>query len=405
MQNLFILLQVILLVLAVYATPLRAQTGTAPDSATVLEWIESARALRATGLEADTDSARILLRRAIAVAPTHEAVLVELFDTYFGREWNRGHSVAWYDTAAVYARRLAQYRPTHGLYLLGRVYGRKGEQLLALETLKQATQHDSTHVLANVHLGSRYFQLGQHDKVIPVLQRVLRYDSLSVGALQMSGYAYFHLGLPDHAEPMFHRSLAIDTTAWSAGGLLLTYLMREDYPTAIAFTEGLWQADTTVAWRWARAGEAHLFARNYAEAARFFAGALARDSVSYNNYVTRSSTLPLAYLRHRAGEEEEVAALMARAYAEADALLEVGQEPWNSYYQYASLALLKGDQEGALRWLLAAHGAGMPGPVLVETDPLFDDLRGDPKFEEILIRLRWRARALRAGLGYAEQEQ
>jgi len=46
----------------------------------------------------------------------------------------------------------------------------------------------------------------------------------------------------------------------------------------------------------------------------------------------------------------------------------------------------------------------MPGPVLIETDPLFDDLRGDTAFEEILMRLRWRVRELQARLNHHSTE-
>jgi tetratricopeptide (TPR) repeat protein len=164
-------------------------------------------------------------------------------------------------------------------------------------------------------------------------------------------------------------------------------------------THRYWRADTLSAWTWARLGEAYLFAGNHAEAARLFAGALARDSASKNSYTWRSTALPLAFLYRNTGREDEIPLLIARSYAHADSLIARGQEPWSAYYQHAALALIEDDREGALRWLRAAYEAGMPGPVLIETDPLLAELRGDPKFEETVERLRSRVVEIRIRLG------
>jgi hypothetical protein len=46
----------------------------------------------------------------------------------------------------------------------------------------------------------------------------------------------------------------------------------------------------------------------------------------------------------------------------------------------------------------------MPGPVLIEREPLLADLRGDPEFIEIVRRLEWRAAEQRRRLGVDEPD-
>ena len=53
----------------------------------------------------------------------------------------------------------------------------------------------------------------------------------------------------------------------------------------------------------------------------------------------------------------------------------------------------------ALRWFRTAFLGGMPGPVLVESDPIFTELREDPEFQEIVESLRARRDEIRRRLG------
>jgi hypothetical protein len=116
-------------------------------------------------------------------------------------------------------------------------------------------------------------------------------------------------------------------------------------------------------------------------------------------YTGRSASTPLAYLYRKQGRHDEAAAQLAHGESRADRRMYLGFEPWNSYYQFAGIALLRGDRDGALRWLQTALIGGMPGPVLIERDPIYAELRGDPQFEEIVRRLRSRRDEIQERLG------
>ncbi len=185
---------------------------------------------------------------------------------------------------------------------------------------------------------------------------------------------------------------------------MMIRLSKRDFAGAIAYTDSVRQIvpEKAWAWAWARLREAHFFAGHESEAARAFEEALARDSSSTNIYTWKATALPLAYLYLKEGRAEEAVPLIERSYRHADDLMRRGQEPWNAYYQYAALALMKGNRAEALRWLRAAHTAGMPGRVFLESDPLLSDLKGDSAFEEIVHRLRWREEEKQRRLGLRE---
>jgi tetratricopeptide (TPR) repeat protein len=310
-----------------------------------------------------------------------------------------GDIPAAYDSAVVHAERLVELNPVRGWYVLGRVLWARGEHGLAEEALQRSLALDPNYLLAYLFLGNLYFDLGRHHEGIPLQRRAAHADPRSRHARNLYGFSYFHLGLPELAVQPLDEATALQRDQYNVGGQLAIRLMRGDHADAIAYTDSVWRVDPEPAYTWARVGEAHFMAGNATEAERFYAGALARDSASTNLYTWKSTALPLAYLYVRSGRTAEATPLIARSYAHADQLLKIGQEPWNAYYQYAALALLQGDRASAIRWLRATHLAGMPGPVLIERDPLLADLRGDPEFHEIVRRLEWRAAEQRRRLG------
>lgn len=344
------------------------------------------------------DSAIVMLRRALALEPRNQRALDLMAWRFFHRGTRFGPVPAAYDSAVVYGERLSEVSPARGLYTLGRLYRTKMEYPLAEDAYLRAIAADSSYVAALVFLGYLYFEWGQHHRGVPVQRRALALDPQNATALNLYGFSYFHLERPDLAVQPFQRSTAVGRTSFTVGGELAIRLMRGDVKAAVAYTDSVWRTDSASAYTWSRLGEAHFMAGNFAEAERFLSGALRRDSASTNLYVTRSGALPLAFIYLKSGRATQAAQLIARSYARADLMMRIGQEPWNAYYQYANLALLQGDRDDALRWLRAAHEAGMPGPVLIRQDPVLAELRGDPEFQEIVDRLEWRVREMRKRL-------
>jgi TolB-like protein/Tfp pilus assembly protein PilF len=91
---------------------------------------------------------------------------------------------------------------------------------------------------------------------------------------------------------------------------------------------------------------------------------------------------------------------LRRAQAATVWQIEQGADNWILTMSRAALASLEGDREAALDLLEGAVSAGaLPAVDLEGTFSLFSPLRGDPRFEEVLQRIRVRRNAARAELG------
>jgi thioredoxin-like negative regulator of GroEL len=71
--------------------------------------------------------------------------------------------------------------------------------------------------------------------------------------------------------------------------------------------------------------------------------------------------------------------------------------------ELAAVAVLRGDNAGALEWLSRAYDAGFRDYGTLEPDPIFVAVRGDARFRELLERMRkdvaaQRSRARERGL-------
>jgi tetratricopeptide (TPR) repeat protein len=398
----FILYLTVVLTFMLSGVPVtRAQTPTA-DSVAASALVQAATEQLGLGTPAGADSALVLLGLAADLGPSFEPALDALAHAHWLRTDRYDLDPGGYDTALTYAERVRELNPGRGWYLMGRIYGLKGEHAFALHALERALDADAENTLAALHLGYRFFDLGQHDLGIPLQARVAEAEPENRAVRNLLGFSHFHIGRFDLAAQHFEESMALRRTAFSAGGLLVTRLARGDYEGAIAFADSIRHLEPEAAYARAALGEAHFFADNNAEALHAFEQAMARDSLSTNIYTWKATALPLAQLYAAAGRTAEAARMREISYGHSDRMMRRGQEPWNVYYHYSALALQEGSRERALRWLRAAHATGMPGPVLIERDPLFALLRDDAEFREIVGRLRWREHEIQRRLGLAD---
>jgi hypothetical protein len=58
-------------------------------------------------------------------------------------------------------------------------------------------------------------------------------------------------------------------------------------------------------------------------------------------------------------------------------------------YQFATIYAQWGDRPQALQWLETALRMRDPGLINLNTDPLMDPLRGEPRFQKVLAELKF----------------
>ena len=196
----------------------------------------------------------------------------------------------------------------------------------------------TAHHLFGFFLGT----MGRYEEAYTELQRAIRLDPLSGIINAHLGYVYIYSRRYDRAIDQFVKMLELDPNSAPAhGGLGWAYRCKSLHSSAIPALRKaleLWQHPTTLAWL----GEAYAAAGHRDEAEK----ALEQlNQLSKQRYVTAWAP--------------------ARIYA----------------------ALSNADE--ALRWLEIAYQQRAEWMVLLKVDPCFDDLRPDPRFQDLMRRMNF----------------
>jgi tetratricopeptide (TPR) repeat protein len=370
-----------------------------PGRAAPTTAVAEARALHRSGESGSSERAIARLEEHLRDHPADAMALYALGEIHLERGVRHTLGPPAFLAAADVARRLIPLSPARGYELLGRSYMWQGEHSFALLAFEEGIERAPDDAELRAHLSWRHFQTGEHHRGIPAARDAIALDRTSSLAQEIYGFSLFHIDRPDGADAAFDISIAVDEETEGYGGHHLLSLSRGDLTAAIAYAERLVARRPDWAPAYAYAGHAHYFAGNDHQAIRYLEEAIRRNPNVGVQYTGRSATTPLAFLYLKQGRHEEAAPLLEHALGRADRRLYLGFEPWNSYYQFAGVSLMRGDQEAALRWLQTALIGGMPGPVLIERDPIYAELRDDPQFQEIVARLRARRDEIQRRVG------
>jgi tetratricopeptide (TPR) repeat protein len=132
------------------------------------------------------------------------------------------------------------------------------------------------------------------------------------------------------------------------------------------------------------AGDAALFARDYDEALEHYEQCYRLDPDSRHPGIHRSSRLALGFVHLQAGDPESGAALVQAAEREAERLLGGGADYAGLWVDLAAARAALGRTEPALEALERAAKEGWRQPGFLERDPIFDTLRLDDRFKDVI---------------------
>ncbi len=110
----------------------------------------------------------------------------------------------------------------------------------------------------------------------------------------------------------------------------------------------------------------------------------------------RTARTAYAHTLLKAGFSQRAESLFDESVAFNRQALAAGDELFGIPYEVAAIAAVRGSTEEALDWLERAYEAGLRQAALVELDPMLDALRDEPRFEELIARIRRDVEAMRA---------
>jgi tetratricopeptide (TPR) repeat protein len=310
-------------------------------------------------------------------------------------------------------------------YLKGRHHWnrRTGEGYSAgLRFFEEAIQKDPTYALAHVGVADTYLLLGYFlagiqspSEAMPMakasLSRALEIDRTSAEAFASRAYIraiYDYDWL--EAEEDFKRAIELGpgyATARQWYSVYLTAMGRHD--EALVESRLTRKLDPLSGIANVTPGWTHYFARQYDRAIEEFERALELD----HDFVPARLMLGWAYTQkglwteaidelRQALETDRNPALVAKmgeAYAVSGkrtealeairTLQEMSETRYVDGYHFATVYAGLGEKDQALEWLFKAFEARSNSLILLNVDPVFDSLRSDPRFQDLLRRMNF----------------
>ena len=210
---------------------------------------------------------------------------------------------------------------------------------------KRAIELDPNYVEARAHYGGYLVLVGRVDEAIAQSKRAQELDPLSPGISRRFGFTLFHARRYDEAIQQFLKAIELNPGyALAHEDLGNAYEQKKMYGEAVA----AWQKALTLS----RNDElAATLDRAYKES-------------GYEGAVRAASRKKLEQLRDKARREEFVPAM-----------------------DFVRLYVRLGDKDQAFAWLEKAYEERTRLIFAIKIDPLFDGLRTDPRFADLLRRL------------------
>ena len=208
------------------------------------------------------------------------------------------------------------------------------------------------------------------------LKRALELDPNSASANQW----YFHylcsVGRADEALHYQIRAMDLETKEHRFEKLALAYFLARQYDKAIEFYRNNLEADPTNPQGHILLGEAYVASGMYKEAV-----AEMKTGVTLDNSPQRWDRQPmLAYAYAASGKRDEALRIL-------DEQTRVAKHGYISPYNFAIIYTGLGDKDRAFEWLEKGYEQRTPLVYRIKSRPLFDPLRSDPRYRELLQKM------------------
>lgn len=212
----------------------------------------------------------------------------------------------------------------------------------AEEEFKRAIEANPNYPTAHQWYSEYLSAMGRHEQAIAEAKRALELDPFSVAINAGLGWAFFHARSYDQAIDQLQKTVQMDPNFavghWDLGD---TYRAKKMYPEAIAEWQKGWTSEGNAPMS-AAIGEAY-----------------------------KTSGLP--------GAEQKSIEYFLKSESQG------GGWTINLAATYAAL----GKKDDAIKWLEKAYAERHGGIIFIKTEPVFDSLRSDPRFQSLVRRMNF----------------
>jgi tetratricopeptide (TPR) repeat protein len=306
------------------------------------------------------------------------------------------------DSVLYYAQRAVDLEPDlpEALTALGSAFLIRRELTQAEEAFRRALALDPGQAGALSGLARRVWLDGRFNEAVRWARRALAVDPVSATRLVHLGDFLYDLGDLDGAEAAYAQALEFAPDFPQPAYLLATiHLIRGEQERAEERMRALLATASD------HPGTRLLLGRYYAQLGRY-AEAEANLRLAADAVDASGASHYLAFVAQKSGDERTAAELM---HAAQERLAEWERDGIPATRLRLYIQALTGDHDGALATLTRHMKTGLreitSGPQVgvywIDTDPLLDGLRDEPRFQALLAELRVSLDSMRAALAEA----
>jgi tetratricopeptide (TPR) repeat protein len=269
------------------------------------------------------------------------------------------------------------------------VYLHHGWNQKAVEAVRKAVDLNSNYAPAVGNLGINYMDQGKLDEALPWLKKFVALDPASAFPYLSMGDLYFTLDDIPKAEQYLNKSLELQPDfVYPHEVFVLMYLAQGKYELAREHAEKALSIDPTDNEALAYSGFVELFSGNYEKARDFY-------QKSLGSTIIPEYRIRLGYALWKLGQKDQARKLFQEALQSDQDRVARGDEDGWPRYDIAAVNAIQGNKTEAYRWLQKAVDAGAIYYRLMLRDPLFENLRGDTQFQQMMARVKVRVDEMR----------
>jgi TolB-like protein/cytochrome c-type biogenesis protein CcmH/NrfG len=350
----------------------------------------------------DNENAIELFQRAIDLDPNFALAYAGLGDAYAQRVQNYGFAPEWADKSIEMSQRAIELNSdlAEGYKALGLGYGQKGWSQKSLEAYLRAVELDPNNDAATSNIASYYIGIGDFEKAMIWTRRELDLEPTSEWAYQRMGTIYLGLGRFQEAEEWLKKSLEIKPDFENSLFMLSTlYLAQGQMDQASEISQKWLSLDSISANPLSNAGGEALWSGDYVKAQKYYERAIAVEPNS-----VEWVGAPLGYILRKMDLQSEAQELFDQSLKLNQKRIAEGDENSMVRREIAFLHAAQGEKEKALDWLQEAINVGWWGYFWDEKSPLFENLRRESRFQQMMAEVKAKADEMRKRVEELEEK-
>ncbi|MDR3665761.1 MAG: tetratricopeptide repeat protein [Ignavibacteriaceae bacterium] len=332
----------------------------------------------------ENDKAITLFRKALELDPDYALAYTGLADAFAQKSGIFGSDAVWYDSSITMSNKAITLNPNlaEAYKSIGVVYAYQGKFHSAIEYYSKALELNPNFGAAINNIGSMYWWLGKYDEAYPWAVKSIQVDPARASGYSTLGLIYIGLALDSAAEKWFLTSIELQPILNREENLVKSYITVRNYQKARNYIQSVLKESPAETGIYEVAGFVELFAGDLQKAKLYY------DSAYIKNPDKKNYSPEYAYILWKYNKKKEAEVIFHNAITEAEEYIKQGNEEFNSPYALAQANAVLGNKDLAYKWLQQAINNGWRQYELSSIDPLFENIRNEDRFKQMMNDLK-----------------